>query len=209
MTHLTKIYPIVTAVILMSIAVTSVADNGTLALRMYSSARASETGDLLTVLVKEQTSAQKDQAVSTEKAMSASATKGTLGNAAQDSAVDEFLQKIGRQLPSYDLNGSSDFAGSGSTSSSESLDANFSVRVVDVLPNSVLVIRGHRQVMIAEEKVTMVLTGLVRQRDISADNTVESTSISDATIYYETEGIVSNGTMPGWFSRLFQAVNPF
>lgn len=187
-----------------------------LAVAMYSSQRAWKTGDLLTVSVSESTSSSKSQALNTEKSMKADATVPTTGSELADatsamSRFTNFLKSQSSKIPlaEYKIDASSSYEGSGSTSSSESLTMSFTVRVVDVLDNGVLVIRGDRLVVMRSEKVSMVMTGLVRQRDITSSNTITSAQIADAHIYYETGGEVSRGANPGWVWRLFQLLNPF
>jgi flagellar L-ring protein precursor FlgH len=111
-------------------------------------------------------------------------------------------------IAEYKIEAASNFTGSGSTNSSETLSMNFTVRVVDILENGVLVIRGDRRIVMRNESISMVLTGLVRTKDISATNTVNSNRVADAHIYYETDGEVSRGSRPGYFWRLFQFLNP-
>lgn len=209
----------VTAALLVSLASLGVCEDQVsikLAVAMYSSQRAWKVGDLLTVSVSESTSSSKSQAMSTAKNVKADATVPTTGTelANANSPISRFTNFLKRQsgkipLAEYKVDASSSYDGSGSASSSESLNMNFTVRVVDVLDNGVLVVRGDRKVIMRSEKVSMVLTGLVRQRDITSANTVTSSQIADAHIYYETGGEVSRGANPGWVWRIFQFLNPF
>jgi len=64
-------------------------------------------------------------------------------------------------------------------------------------------------IVLKDEKVNMVLSGLVRPRDIDNSNTVASSRLADAHIYYESGGDVSRGTQPGFFWKIFQFINPF
>ena len=191
-----------------------------LALEFYSSQRAWRVGDLLTVQVSESTAATKSEQISTEKdagARTGSSTT-TIGDneynrGRSDSAilnqVNRALSKAFSGVPSYNLNAQSDFSGKGSSSSNETFTSTFTARVTDVLENGVLVIRGERMIIMKNEKVNMVLSGLVRTRDISSSNTVESNRLADAHIVYENGGDVSKGAQPGFFWRLFQFFNPF
>jgi len=178
-----------------------------LAASMYSSGRASNVGDILTVLVNEATSSSKSEKYNTKKSSSANSSAAKLS--VESKLTNDVIQKFMRQVPSYSLGGDSSFDGSGKVSSNEGLNATFSVRVVDVLPNSVLVIRGERVVMKGKEKIVMTLSGLVRKRDVSSGNFIKSVLISDARIMYKTSGEVSRASKPGWLWKLFQYINPF
>jgi len=191
-------------------AATASAGRIELAERLYSSARAWQVGDLLTVLVNEKTSSSKAEALSTSKSGEGSSDPTVLGDISATEGYKWLSRKLGRvDVPVYKLKASSSFSGSGSSSSSENLSASFTVRVTDVLENGVLVIHGERQVAMRKETMEMILTGLVRRRDVGANNTVDSSKIADAHIYYETGGAVSRGTNPGFFWRIFQVLNPF
>jgi flagellar L-ring protein precursor FlgH len=186
-----------------------------LALNMYSNQRAHSVGDLVTIVVKEATSSNKKEDHSTSKSVSADANSPFIGTPMDGTAMtairNALISGAKKNMPiaEYKIAGTSSSSGSGSTSSEESLIVTFTARVVDVLPNGVLVIRGDRKVIIRNESVNLVMTGLVRTRDIDNDNIVASTRVADAHIYYETSGEISRGSRPGYFWRIFQYLNPF
>jgi flagellar L-ring protein precursor FlgH len=181
-----------------------------LATSMYSAQRAWRVGDLLTVKVSENTSSSKSETMKTEKTIKADAEAPIFG--ANPSAVHHWLSSSLNKhvdIPSYKIQAASSFDGKGSATSSEALTAHFTVRVVDVLDNGTLVVRGTRRVMMKTDNFHLVLTGLVRPRDIDETNAIYSYQIADAHIYYENDGEVSRGTRGGWFWRIFMLVNPF
>jgi len=179
---------------------------GRLAATMYSSQRAGARGDLIRVIVSEETSASKNHSQKASKEFSAAAAEGRIGNPNSSQTLPKALSLT---LPSYSLSGSSEFSGDGGSATSETLATSLTAQVVDVLPNGILVIHGERLVTQGKEEVRMVLTGIVRRRDVTAENTVYSSQIADARIRYVSTGEVTRGSSPGWLSRLFQAVNPF
>lgn len=181
-----------------------------LAKNMYSAQRAWEVGDLLTVNISETTSSNKSETFKTEKDAKADADAPIFG--ASPAAMHHWLSSTLNKhldIPSYKVSATMAYDGKGASSSSESLSMSFTVRVVDVLENGVLVVRGDRRVLIRNESISMVLTGLVRPWDISEENTIESSQIADAHIYYETDGEVSRGTRPGWAWRILQFISPW
>ncbi len=200
-----KTNAIILAVALAAVLPTAAAEPPSLAARMYSTQRAWQIGDLLTVIVDEQTTSSKNETLATSKAATADADPTIVGSV-DGGTLSRKLSQL--DLPGYTVSGNSDFSGSGSTTSSEAFAANFSARVVDVLGNGVLVIRGDRHVKIRKETVEIAITGLIRKRDISADNTIPSSQIADAQIIYNTSGTVSRGTNPGWLWKVFQVINP-
>ena len=60
-----------------------------------------------------------------------------------------------------------------------------------MLPNGNLLIEGKRTLVVQEEQLEMVLTGIVRPEDVTGDNTVESTRVADASITYHSTGTIA------------------
>jgi flagellar L-ring protein precursor FlgH len=74
--------------------------------------------------------------------------------------------------------------------------------VTAVKENGDLVIEGSRSVGISNDRETMTLSGVVRQRDVRPDNSVDSYLIADAQISYRGKGAISDGSRPGLLMRL-------
>lgn len=103
---------------------------------------------------------------------------------------------------SYGFGVSGQDSGQGNTSRAGMLQAQLAVRVVAVDPNGMLQVRGEQTVVINGERQQFLLTGLVRQEDIAADNTISSTRISDATIEFTGQGDVSEAQRRSVLYRL-------
>ena len=104
---------------------------------------------------------------------------------------------------------SNTFDGSGSTARSGDLTAYMSARIIQVLPNGNLVIEGNREVRVNNENQIITLTGIVRPRDISSANVVQSTYLADARISYSGTGVLNDQQRPGWLARILDKVWPF
>ena len=177
--------------------------------QMYSSGKARNIGDLVTITISESSSTSKAESLSTDKAATKAATSDIMSdNVQQDNTLFRLLNDYAT-LKGLNINSTSNFAGSGNATTSESFTAQITARVVDVMPNGTLVIKGERRIKMKNEEVHIVMTGIVRSRDIAKTNIISSTKISDAHIYYETTGDVSDGTKPGILWRIFQYINPF
>ncbi len=196
------------------------ADGLRFAVNLYSVDRARNVGDLLTITISETSEAVKSEGLTTGKTAAAeqSADGGWFGSPVS-SATNAFQQLSNNfkrvmnngNLPitNYSISANSSFEGTGDANSSNSLTTTVTVRVVDKLPNGVLVVRGDRRLILRNDSVNMVVTGLVRMRDIDSTNTVASSRVADAHIYYETNGETSRGANPGYVWRIFQWLNPF
>ncbi|MDX9981453.1 MAG: flagellar basal body L-ring protein FlgH, partial [Lentisphaeria bacterium] len=112
------------------------AGEGRLATTMYSSQRAAARGDLIRIVVSEETSASKNHSQAVSREFSAAAAEGKIGNANSSEVLPKALSMT---LPSYSLSGSSEFTGDGGSTTSETLSTSLTAQVVDVLPNGILV----------------------------------------------------------------------
>jgi flagellar L-ring protein precursor FlgH len=102
-----------------------------------------------------------------------------------------------------------DFKGSGKTGRNSSVQASVGARVVNVLPNGDLVISGRKDVKINNETQIIRLSGVVRAKDISSANRVESTYLSNADIEITGSGVIADKQKPGWMARVIDKVWPF
>ena len=166
--------------------------------------KARRLGDIITVVISEQASASKKASTGTSRSSSISAgIPKILG--LETTALKNWADLSELLSASY----GSKFDGSGSTSRQETLQATISAKVVDVIPNGNLLIEGRRNVRVNNEDQIIVLTGTVRGRDVSADNTVSSALIADAKIAYSGKGIISDRQKPGWLLNALDKVWPF
>ena len=166
--------------------------------------KARRLGDIITVVISEQASASKKASTGTSRSSSISAgIPKILG--LETTGIKNWADLSELLSASY----GSKFDGSGSTSRQETLQATISAKVVDVIPNGNLLIEGRRNVRVNNEDQIIVLTGTVRGRDVSADNTVSSALIADAKIAYSGKGIISDRQKPGWLLNALDKVWPF
>lgn len=105
--------------------------------------------------------------------------------------------------------GSHKFEGSGSTTRKSSLNARIAARVVAVMPNGDLQVEAEKTVKINKEDELLRLSGIVRQRDVLADNAVPSTSIADLQVQLNGKGVASANNAAGWLIRFLQKISPF
>lgn len=101
------------------------------------------------------------------------------------------------------------YAGSGTTSSTDSMTAYMTATVVNKLPNGNLVIRGSRWTKVNNDMQEIILEGVIRPQDITRDNTVLSQNIAQAKIYLVGKGPIANSQKPGWLGQLLDMLLPF
>ncbi len=172
---------------------------------MYADKRAVGVGDLITIIVQESTTAQKNNQTATSKKTS------------MDAAITAFLYSPaasglltkGGQLPALKYAMDHQFSGGGTINNSEQIVAQFTVRVIDVLPNRNMIIEGTRETSFGGEKQNIVLHGVVRPEDVTPQNTVFSYNVADAKIQIQTKGAITDSQKKGWFTKLWEKLSPF
>jgi flagellar L-ring protein precursor FlgH len=107
------------------------------------------------------------------------------------------------------INSSSAYSGEGSIGRSEKLRLSIAAIVVEEMPNGNLIIDGSQEVMVNNEVRVLSIAGIVRQSDISTDNSIEYDKIAEARISYGGRGRVSDVQKPAWGQRLYDAAVPF
>lgn len=172
---------------------------------MFADKRARSVGDILTILVQENTTASKDNSTKTSKKSSVNASLDTL---LYSPAASGFLTK-GGQLPAMQFGGAQDFDGGGKINNSERISGRVAVRVVDTLPNGNMMIEGRRETFFSGEKQETILRGIVRSEDVMANNTVYSYNVNDASIRFVSKGTISDNQRKGWLHRTWEKVTPF
>ena len=132
---------------------------------MFADKTAHDIGDIVTVIVQESAEISASKASDTNKSTNVSDT------------ISQFLNATVEKIPGFGWDASSDFAGGGNMSDSQSAESQLSLLVVDRLPNGNLVIEGMRRVTMANEINYAVVRGYIRPKDITANNTILSSRL--------------------------------
>ena len=170
---------------------------------LYEDGRARRVGDILTINVMENSTASQSATTSTKK------ETDVTGGITSLFGYNSLLNIPVGETPLIGIASTSDFDGDGSTSRDNSISATLAARVINVLSDGNLQIEAVREIKINDETQFMLVTGIVRTRDISPANSIPSTQIANAKIEYYGQGILSAKQKPGWLVRFFDAVTPF
>jgi len=168
--------------------------------------KARRIGDIVTIIITETASASKQAATATGRSSELSAGIPAFMGLQGAGVLTNNLGDLSKLI---DASASSKFDGSGSTSRKESLTATITAKIIDVLPSGNLKIEGKRNVKVNSEDQIVTVRGTIRQRDISPDNTINSSYIADAQITYSGEGVISDRQKPGWLMNLVDKLWPF
>lgn len=82
-------------------------------------------------------------------------------------------------------------------------------RVIQVLPNKNLVIKGTRHMKINNETEVVTLSGIVRPEDLAPDNSVLSNRVAEARMEISGFGVVSDKQRQGWLTRILDHIWPW
>lgn len=101
------------------------------------------------------------------------------------------------------------FEGKGETNRSGTMKAQLSAVIMEVLPNGLMRVEGTKIVSVDEEEEVMVISGLVRTRDVDAQNQVESNRVANMRIDFYGRGVLGEQQSAGWGTKLFDMIWPF
>jgi flagellar L-ring protein FlgH len=112
-------------------------------------------------------------------------------------------------IPEIKASGTRNFKGEATVDRMESLFSRITAEVIDVKPNGTFAVQARKRIKADEEEQEYLLTGVCRAADLTPDNTVLSTQVSDLSIERNTKGAVKDTTKRGWIPKLLDFVNPF
>jgi len=174
--------------------------------------RARRVGDILTVKLEEQTSAEKESETTVDKTNSNSITNPTiLGTSVEFNAPGILpLASNSKNGLGLSLESAHSFSGTGDSDLSNKLSGDISVSVVEVLPNGNMIVRGEKVMTINQGNEYIRISGMISPRDIDADNTISSKRIADVQMSYTGDGVTADANVMGWLGKFFiSALMPF
>ena len=178
---------------------------------LFEDARARRVGDIVLVKLVENTKAQNKAETTANKNGSNDYQVSAMFNREKSGFIP--FVPVGPQpavgLPILNTGSVSGLTATGKTKRENYVTTSLATRVLRVLPGGLMEIEGAREIRVNEETEYMVVRGMIRSKDVSADNSVLSTQIADASIEYYGKGVLADKQKPGWFTRLMDNVWPF
>ncbi|WP_319411822.1 flagellar basal body L-ring protein FlgH [uncultured Cohaesibacter sp.] len=162
--------------------------------------RAKRVGDVLTVIINIKDEANLDNASDRSRD---SSEKQSLGFGFNLFGFGEDGEA------SFDADSKSSTKGKGAINRKEEIDLQIAAVVTQVLPNRNLVISGSQEVRVNAELRVLNVSGIVRPRDIAANNVITYDKIAEARISYGGRGRITEMQQPAWGQQLYDQVVPF
>ena len=161
--------------------------------------RATRVGDVVTIVVSEQASANAQGTTTTKRTSGAQASVGSfLGP--RTGALSNLMNTSSQQQ----------LQGTGQTSRQATVSTTLSARVIKVLPNGNLIVEGAKAVAINSEFQTVSLRGIVRPIDIGPDNSIASNRVADLEVRINGKGVVNDAIhRPNMLYRILLGILPF
>lgn len=158
--------------------------------------------DLVTIIVREASSATSEGELETEKEVAVEGAAEAfidLEALAKDLRVRPARLSAGVPRASVDFN--REFEGDGSYERSDEMVTRLTARVLDVKPNGVIALEARTHVASDDETVTITVTGYCRAEDVTADNTILSTQMFDLRVKKEHTGEIRNASQKGILTK--------
>ena len=167
---------------------------------LFRDARAARIGDLVTIVISINDSA-------------------TFGNSTDRSRESAFKNAFDASSTSTLISGSATGTGNASATSStkgqgnigrsEKIQLSVAAIVMEVLPNGNLVISGSQEIRVNFELRELTVSGIVRPRDVSRDNTITYDKVAEARISYGGRGRLSEVQQPALIHQILDLIKPF
>lgn len=173
---------------------------------LYVDNRARRPGDIVTVLITENTDIQhQDQRNLARK----SDTGGGVTLSGSIAGTSKTANRTTTAGLTPDVNVNRNFTGNSAYNINQTFADTVACTVVAVQPNGNLVIEGFRQRVVTREVRTLRLCGIIRPMDISYDNTIPSSYVANFQIQYLGRGVETSFSNQGWLSRILNRLLPF
>ena len=155
---------------------------------IFADRKAHDVGDILTIIISESTT--------TSAAKSSSNSKS--GNVNLNAGVGLFTF-----LEAASAGGSDSFKATGAASDTNKVSGTVTVTVTEVEPNGNMVLEGTQSIWQNKNEHKITFRGVCRQDDVTANNTIPSNKIADATVRFDGKGPLNAKQRQGILTQIF------
>lgn len=159
--------------------------------------RARSLGDMVTILLVENTVTNKSTSGRTNRS-------GEFGITPPTSGPLDFLNPDALKAAAEGT-----FQGQGNAAQQSRLTGAVAVTIAAIYPNGTADVVGEKQMMFSQGDEWVQFAGRIRLVDIDGDNRLASSQVANARMIYSGKGAVQQASRPGWLSRFFSLISPF
>jgi len=164
--------------------------------------------DLITIVIIENSSFERNQTVETEKEYEN--TLAFLNSTLLRQFLEFRLPRAGAEAGESDLALSErEFESEGEYEREDEITGRVTARVLEVKPNGTLLLEARSVVQTDGEKQTFTLSGLCRTEDVTENNTVLSNQLYDLRLDVQHEGELRRSTKKGILTRAIETIFNF
>lgn len=177
---------------------------------LIAKANSFEMGDIITVLVEEEIDSSVTVGTNTKKEPSIESKASASANEFIVADPPNGLNLIPKEkLPNWSIETANEHKVTGLTKRKSNLTTSISCVVTRVLGNGNLAIEGQKTVTTNREDSIVIVSGMIRARDVSAGNTIPSSKVANASIKLKGKGPLWNTQRRGVLTKLLDWFSPF
>lgn len=161
---------------------------------MFEDRKARFVGDIVTINIRENTSA----------------TKAAGSSGGKEGDISTSVTSIfGKAFPkaTVDASGESSYEDSAAANASNVFSGSITTTVIEVLPNNYLVVSGEKQISLDKGTEFVRFSGVVNPDTITIGNFVSSTNVADARVEYRTSSKIDAAEIANTLSRFFLSIS--
>lgn len=166
---------------------------------LFEDRRARMIGDILTISITENTTANKAGSSASSKSGSVNSSASVPLGLPYDIIKEGISITAASEIDNDD---------SASENASNNFTGNITVTVIDVLANGNLMVSGEKQVALDKGTEFVRFSGVVNPDNITLGNEVISTKVADARVEYRTNTKVDAAQIASIFARFFLSFSP-
>lgn len=169
---------------------------------IFSDDKAGKIGDVLTIIISENSKVdnkvKRDLEKKTSNDVNFNGKEVQVGNLVTSIPSLKFQAESSKSL-----NGKSDYK------DERKFEDRISVVVIDVNPNGTLVVMGTRERESGGDKQIIQASGIVQPRDILYDNSIRSEQVANFKLISLNDGVTKSYNEPGWLGKIVDFLWPF
>ena len=155
---------------------------------IFSDRRASQVGDIVTIIISENATTSTSKNSSNSKSGSQNLNAGI--------GIFDFLTAASASQ-------NDNFSAKGNATNTNTASGTITVTVVDVAPNGNLIVEGSQSIWNNKNEHKITLQGIIRPEDITYRNTVPSNRVAEATVKFDGKGPLNSKQRQGILTQIF------